>query len=479
MFHDYYDILGLDTEAGSDEIKSAYRKRAREAHPDRHPGDTGAQNEEMTLINEAYAVLSNRQKRTEYDIQWRRYYKTRGQIRRKGGDTAALADKWSDDFELDRPVVQTRTQQPSVSLVPFWKDQRFLFSVLLLLVLILALDVWLTYFRSNAFGSGAFREIAYGYEFALGRGFRDTASNRHVELSRDIPEENIDERFWRLRRALQLNPDNIYAGVELSQILLDTEKYSEALIVSRHALLLLEDLGAMDEYQPRMANIEIHRQHFLGISYKANIGLGEMEAAHTIMTELEETGIRNDKFLIDQAMVEIELNLTGDARDHLDMLLENRPDENLYSAALALYVQSYLIEGEYSQAEEMARSALVEDPDNAVMNHLLGESYFHQGNYTNAVTHLEKGIPGSPDPVNTRYLIGLSAYKAGWVPSATAYLTEVVMIRPDHFDAHLWLGRCYQIVGDNESARNNFYRALEINPESQEARTALDNVPTR
>lgn len=62
----YYDLLGLKPGASAAEIKSAYRKMAKQYHPDRNPGDHKAE-EKFKSISEAYAVLSNDEKRRQYD----------------------------------------------------------------------------------------------------------------------------------------------------------------------------------------------------------------------------------------------------------------------------------------------------------------------------------------------------------------------------------------------------------------------------
>lgn len=64
----YYDILGVSKTASSDEIKSAYRKLAKQYHPDFHPNDAAAA-EKFKEINEANAVLSDDQKRKQYDFE--------------------------------------------------------------------------------------------------------------------------------------------------------------------------------------------------------------------------------------------------------------------------------------------------------------------------------------------------------------------------------------------------------------------------
>ncbi|MBA4418429.1 MAG: integrase [Syntrophus sp. (in: bacteria)] len=63
---DYYELLGVQKGAGDDEIKKSYRKLALKYHPDKNPGDKAAE-EKFKEISEAYAVLSDKEKRAQYD----------------------------------------------------------------------------------------------------------------------------------------------------------------------------------------------------------------------------------------------------------------------------------------------------------------------------------------------------------------------------------------------------------------------------
>ncbi|MGI9534054.1 MAG: molecular chaperone DnaJ [Thermodesulfobacteriota bacterium] len=66
MARDYYEVLGIEKSAGIEEIKRTYKKLAFEYHPDRNPED-GAALERFKELNEAYQILSDENKRAQYD----------------------------------------------------------------------------------------------------------------------------------------------------------------------------------------------------------------------------------------------------------------------------------------------------------------------------------------------------------------------------------------------------------------------------
>lgn len=94
---DYYEILGVSRDADVNTIKKSYRKLAMQYHPDRNPGDKAAE-EKFKEIGEAYAVLSDAQKRRQYD----RF--GRAGMRGTGGFGGFGTGGFSDPFDIFREV---------------------------------------------------------------------------------------------------------------------------------------------------------------------------------------------------------------------------------------------------------------------------------------------------------------------------------------------------------------------------------------
>lgn len=73
-YKDYYNVLGVDRNSSEKDIKKAYRKLAREFHPDKNPNNKQAE-EKFKDINEAYEVLGNPENRSKYDQLGQNYHR--------------------------------------------------------------------------------------------------------------------------------------------------------------------------------------------------------------------------------------------------------------------------------------------------------------------------------------------------------------------------------------------------------------------
>ncbi len=117
-FRDYYEILGISKEATADEIKRAYRALARQYHPDLNPGNKDAE-EKFKMLGEAYDVLSDADKRSQYE-EYSRYWNQKGfkawsdgvasprenRTRRQRKGRTSAADEYSAFEDFDNFVEQ-------------------------------------------------------------------------------------------------------------------------------------------------------------------------------------------------------------------------------------------------------------------------------------------------------------------------------------------------------------------------------------
>lgn len=66
-FIDYYDLLGIDPKAGAEEIKQAYLNKVKAWHPDKNPDRTAEAEEKTKILNQAYHILGDAERRKNYD----------------------------------------------------------------------------------------------------------------------------------------------------------------------------------------------------------------------------------------------------------------------------------------------------------------------------------------------------------------------------------------------------------------------------
>lgn len=92
---EYYELLGVDRSADDAALKSAFRKKAMQYHPDKNPGDAAAE-ARFKQINEAYSILSDKDKRAAYDRYGKAAFQNGGS---GGGGFEGFSGAFSDIFE--------------------------------------------------------------------------------------------------------------------------------------------------------------------------------------------------------------------------------------------------------------------------------------------------------------------------------------------------------------------------------------------
>ena len=107
-FIDYYKILGVKKDIKQEDLRAAYKKRAKQFHPDLHPNDPKAK-AKFQALNEAYDVLSDPEKRKKYD-----QYAAR---EASNGAAQAVHPSTASTSVLSRAAVASRRSSNSCSVV--------------------------------------------------------------------------------------------------------------------------------------------------------------------------------------------------------------------------------------------------------------------------------------------------------------------------------------------------------------------------
>ena len=98
-FIDYYKILGVDKNIPQKELRAAYRKRAKQFHPDLHPNDPKAK-AKFQALNEAYDVLSDPEKRKKYDTYGEKWKEAEAYGNASGGGFGGFGGSPFDGFDF-------------------------------------------------------------------------------------------------------------------------------------------------------------------------------------------------------------------------------------------------------------------------------------------------------------------------------------------------------------------------------------------
>jgi curved DNA-binding protein CbpA len=102
-FVDYYDLLGIDPKAGAEEIKQAYLDKVKTWHPDKNPDRIAEAEEKTKILNQAYHILGDAERRKNYDRMLRF---TRGKDFGEFINDAAIRNKINKAYPALKKVLQ-------------------------------------------------------------------------------------------------------------------------------------------------------------------------------------------------------------------------------------------------------------------------------------------------------------------------------------------------------------------------------------
>jgi curved DNA-binding protein CbpA len=100
MFIDYYALLGIPSNASTEEIKKAFRRKAFEWHPDRNISEDAK--EMMQLLNEAFLILKDQEARNRYDEEYQKFQesKWKSEINRDSRDADTKEDYKHESYNI-------------------------------------------------------------------------------------------------------------------------------------------------------------------------------------------------------------------------------------------------------------------------------------------------------------------------------------------------------------------------------------------
>jgi len=268
-----------------------------------------------------------------------------------------------------------------------------------------------------------------------------------------------------LKRAIAIDGSYAPLYVALAQAYTDRYLYAEDKAAAGkfldQALLILEDAKRVDpDYHP------IYNQRGLVYQYKGD--LGKAEAAFKQALELAA-----DDPVVRYNLAQVYLS-QGKLDAALDMLAQGVALDPTSAQLQLLYGKVLAVKGNLAEAERALGRAAELAPLNAGAQVNLGQVLYLQKKYDAAIETLDKAVELDPLGFPEAYFyLGRAHLDAGHVDEARLNLTKAIKLAPDNADYHYWLARALVAAGEKDAARTELERALELAPDHQEAKKAL------
>jgi curved DNA-binding protein CbpA len=304
-FNDYYEILGADPSSTIDEIKRAYRQRARESHPDLHPSGSESQHAEMQLLNEAYQCLSNPRKRSTYDVEWKSYYGARGS--RVNGDIPEKNEE--SGLSIGHRDVQVDSRKSEYRGNAKWTTEVTLLVVLLILLFVLTAGITIR-LRDRSTNSSRFPRL----QRPLSRlAPPDAPPGDPGQPGQSPPTQpETENRIRELDQQIEKNPSDLDAAFEVSQMLMNMGKADDALVRVDKALSQIESVKK-DSKTDNAGNLKLIELEpaFLTTGYSASRMAGKLDRAHEYLVRLMAVVPDDMKAEVEREMKDLEAEMKG------------------------------------------------------------------------------------------------------------------------------------------------------------------------
>ncbi len=268
-----------------------------------------------------------------------------------------------------------------------------------------------------------------------------------------------------LKKAISLDSNFAPAYVALAQAYTDRYTYAEdkgsAAIFLDQALLILDDARRVDpNYYP------IYNQRGLVYQYKGD--LSKAEAAFKKALELEP----GDP-VVHYNLAQVYLS-QGKLDEALDMLQQGVTLDPQSVQLQLLYGKALAVKGDLAKAEEAFKKGADLDPLNAGAWLSLGQVYYLEKKFEGATKALHTSIELDPLSYPEAYFyLGRAYLDLGKKEEARSNFGKAVKLAPENADYHYWLAQSLIELGKKKEAKAELEKALSLNPKHEAAKKAL------
>ncbi|MCZ6526944.1 MAG: tetratricopeptide repeat protein [Gammaproteobacteria bacterium] len=285
----------------------------------------------------------------------------------------------------------------------------------------------------------------------------DTNANFHYNLANVLLESGEDDKAEaHYRRALDLDPEQLDAWVNLGVLLCRTDRLTAAVDCFKRAMQVQpESMQALENLSQCLAK------------------LGRDDEAEQCFQELLQVQPDNLDAWIGLVCVTHRLGRKQAALELADQVQQNTPQQPQLCFRLS---EMYWSLGRLGEAAQQLRYAVTLDPDYTDALSNLGGVLVELGQYEIAEKVLQRAIEQDPGHINACCNFASAVNRLGREHEAMAYLKNILEIDPQHATAHDNLGYIYWESGDYGAAEQEFRQAVRHDPKHANAHTNLGMV---